>query len=58
MGTHAYVSYTYGPHAVLFEHIRRGLWVLKIRLKSVVRELEFRLRKQLKIRQKSAKMES
>ena len=36
----------------------RGLWVLKNRLKSVVRELEIRLCNQLKIREESAKLES
>lgn len=37
---------------------RRGLWVLKNRLKSVVRDLEICSCKQLKMRQESAKIES
>ena len=53
--------YTDGPCRHSDGHIytyRRGLWVLKNRLKSVVRDLEIRLCKQLKIRQESAKIES
>ena len=42
---------------VLYSY-RRGLWVLKNRLKSVVRDLEICSCKQLKIRQESAKIES
>lgn len=37
---------------------RRGLWVLKNTRKSVVRDLDIRSCKQLKIRQESVKMES
>ena len=37
---------------------RRGLWVLKNTRKSVVRDLDIRSCKQLKIRQETVKMES
>lgn len=43
---------------VLLYGIRRGLWVLKNTRKSVVRDLDVRSCKQLKIRQESVKMES
>ena len=41
-----------------FISYRRGLWVLKNTRKSVVRDLDIRSCKQLKIRQETVKMES
>ena len=57
--TYSHVPFLYlGMVLLSLYTYRRGLWVLKNRLKSVDSESEVRSCKQLKIRQESAKIES